>query len=123
MALVAAVPPLMIWREEVDMAEINYEALLPALRFNLRESENGESCTCRAFTESELLALLEKHGGDIRAASYEGLLRKAEDDSFRLPDGLELAGGRDYWLGLARYYRPCAARHMPRADEVWDDEQ
>lgn len=104
------------------MAELDYETLLPDLRYCLREPDDTQSCACGAFTESELLSLLEKHGGDVRAAAYEGLLRKAEDDSFRLPDGLELPDGRAYWLRLARYYRPCAARHMPRADEVWDDD-
>lgn len=99
------------------MNEQDYRELLPALRFNLRESAQQE-CGCAAMDENTLLALLEKHGGDLRAASYEGLLRKAEDDSFRLPDGLTLSGSRDYWLRLARLYRPCAAHQMVRADDV-----
>lgn len=104
------------------MAEVDYSGLLAALRFHLRENDCVDGCGCAAFSESELLTLLEKHGGDVRAAAYEGLLRKAEEDSIRLPDGLELPSGRAYWLGLARLYRPCAARNLPRADEVFDHE-
>lgn len=100
------------------MAECDYRDLLPTLRFHLREPTESTDGGCPATGEDELLALLEKHHGDWRAAAYEGLLRKAEDDSFRLPDGLTLAGRRDYWLGLARLYRPCAGRQLLRADDL-----
>ena len=105
------------------MAETDYSGLLAALRFHLRENECAEGCGCAGFSEDELLTLLEKHGGNVRAAAYEGLLRKAEDDSVKLPDGLDLPSGRAYWLGLARLYRPCMARNVPRADEVFDHER
>lgn len=105
------------------MADLNYSDLLPALRFNLRENDCGNDCGCMVFSESELLTLLEKHGGDVRAASYEGLVIKAENDSIKLPDGLDVSSAREYWLGLARMYRPCAAHNLPRADEVSDNER
>lgn len=105
------------------MADRDYSELLATLRFHLRESDCVDGCDCAAFSEEELLALLEKHGGDVRAAAYEGLLRKAEDDSVRLPDGLDLPSERAYWLGLARMYRPCVAHNLPRADEVFDHER
>lgn len=103
------------------MADCNYSDLMPALRFNLRENVSAEGCGCAVFSESELMTLLEKHGGDVRAASYEGLLIKAENDSIKLPDGLDVPSAREYWLGLARMYRPCAAHNLPRADEVFDN--
>lgn len=97
----------------------DYSRLLSALRFNLRELDGGTctECGCGAFSEAELLGLLEKHGGNVRAATYEGLLMKAEDDGLTLPDGLELPSRREYWLRLAAFYRPSGSRSMTRADE------
>lgn len=100
------------------MPEGDYSGLLPLLRFNLRESEGECGCGCAAFSAEELLMLLNKHSGDVNAASYEGLLIKARCDSLTLPDGLELPDGRNYWLALARLYRPAVCRNMPRAEEV-----
>ena len=103
------------------MADGNdYSRRLSELRFNLRETDGGDclECGCGAFTEAELLALLAKHGGDVRAATYEGLLMKAEDDGLTLPDGLELPSRRAYWLRLAAFYRPSGSRSMARADEA-----
>lgn len=106
------------------MAEGNdYSDLIPALRFNLRETVADSECDCpcvSGFTDAALLMLLEKHGGDLRAASYEGLLLKAEDNSLSLPDGLQLDDNRDYWLRLASLYRPIRAMNIPRADEQFN---
>ncbi len=96
----------------------DFSGLLPLLRFNLRETSGDCACGCAAFSEDELLALLDKHGGDVNAASYEGLILKARSDSLVLPDGLELPDGRNYWLNLARLYRPVVSRNIPRAEEV-----
>lgn len=98
------------------MPETDYSGLLPALRFNLRET--GNECGCAAFSDDDLLLLLDRHGGNVNAASYEGLLIKARCDSLTLPDGLELPDGRNYWLALARLYRPDVCRNIPRAEEV-----
>ena len=98
----------------------DYSSLLPALRFNLRETAADSECDCpcaSGFTDAALLMLLEKHDGDLRAASYEGLLLKAEDTSLSLPDGLQLAGNSNYWLRLASLYRPIRTKNIPRADE------
>ena len=100
------------------MAGNDYIGLLPLLRFNLRENDGECMCGCAGFTNNELLMLLEKHGGNVNAASYEGLLIKARTDSVRLPDGLELPDGHNYWLALARLYRPAFGGNIPRADEV-----
>ena len=96
----------------------DYSGLLPALRFNLRESSGDCPSCCGAFSDSDLLLLLRKHNGDLAAASYEGLLIKARSDSLKLPDGLELPDGRNYWLALARLYRPPVSRNVSRAEEV-----
>ena len=101
----------------------DYSSLIPVLRFNLRETAADSECDCpcaSGFTDAALLMLLEKHGGDLRAASYEGLLLKAEDTSLTLPDGLQLGDNRDYWLRLASLYRPTIARNIPRADEEFN---
>ena len=100
------------------MNESEFEGLLPVLRFNLRENSVGCDGGCAVFTNEELLLLLQKHGGDVNAASYEGLLIKARCDSVKLPDGLELPDGRNYWLALARLYRPAVCRNIRRAEEV-----
>ncbi len=98
--------------------ENDYSGLLPLLRFNLRDTSAECACGCATFSDQELLTLLGKHDGNVNAASYEGLLIKAQSDSVKLPDGLELPDGRDYWLALARLYRPDTARNISRADEV-----
>ena len=98
----------------------DYSSLLPALRFNLRETAADAACDCpcaSGFTDAALLTLLEKHDGDLRAASYEGLLLKAEDTSLTLPDGLQLSDNSNYWLRLASLYRPIRTKNIPRADE------
>ena len=103
--------------------ENNYSSLIPALRFNLRETVADSECDCpcaSGFTDAALLMLLEKHDGDLRAASYEGLLLKAEDNSLTLPDGLQLTDNRDYWLRLASLYRPIRTKNIPRADEMFN---
>ena len=97
-------------------------ASLAVLRILLMEPDSQNDCGCGCFSDAELLAMLGRHGGDVRAAAYEGLLRKAEDDAARLPDGLTLPGNRDFWLGLARYYRPCVSRTLTRADEEWKND-
>lgn len=104
------------------MPDSQFDSLLPLLRFYLRESGNGNCCDNAAFSDENLLLLLEKHGGNINAAAYEGLMMKAENDAISLPDGIDLPSQRDYWLALAKLHRPCAAHQLPRADEVFDHE-
>ena len=98
--------------------DLDYSGLLPLLRFNLRETSGDCECGCAVFTQNELLTLLQKHHGCVNAASYEGLMLKAQSDSITLPDGMQLPDGRNYWLCLARLYRPSVSRNIPRAEEV-----
>ena len=42
------------------MPEGNFSGLLPVLKFNLRETEGDCGCGCAAFSNEELLLLLQK---------------------------------------------------------------
>ena len=58
------------------------------------------------FTDEEIAYYLEKNNGNINSTAYECLLLKAEDDSIQLPGGLTLANNSEYWLRLAKKYKP-----------------
>lgn len=67
---------------------------LQLLKFNLREEQ------CPYFTESELETLLAIHGGDVRKASYEGLVLKAETTGLNV-SGLTTKDSSSYFKMLA----------------------
>lgn len=81
---------------------------LAQLKLNIREKSSPY------FSDEELLYLLEQCGGDVQRASYEALLRKAEDDSITLPSGMQIPNNRQYWLSLARMFRENAGRVLTR---------
>lgn len=58
------------------------------------------------FSDEELSYYLEKNNRDIKLTAYECFLLKAEDDSISLPGGLQLANNSNYWLRLAKQYKP-----------------
>ena len=62
------------------------------------------------FTDEEIAYYLDKNNGNINSAAYECLLLKAEDDSIQLPGGLTLANNSEYWLRLAKKYKPNGSR-------------
>ena len=62
------------------------------------------------FTDEEIAYYLNKNNGNINNAAYECLLLKAEDDSIQLPGGLTLANNSEYWLRLAKKYKPNGSR-------------
>lgn len=62
------------------------------------------------FTDEELAYYLEKNNCDIKRTAYECFLLKAEDDSITLPGGLGLADNSQYWLRLAKKYKPNGSR-------------
>ena len=62
------------------------------------------------FTEEEMAYYLQKNNYNVNAAAYECLLLKAEDDSIQLPGGLQLANNSEYWLRLAKKYKPNGSR-------------
>lgn len=86
---------------------------LEQLRSNLCETQDE----IRFFSDNELLKLLMHNNENVRAASYEGLLKKAQADGVSLPDGTKTADARSYWLSLAKQYRPCLNQILQRADE------
>ena len=49
---------------------------------------------------------LEKNNYNVNAAAYECLIIKAENDSISLPGGLNIADNQNYWLRLAKKYKP-----------------
>ena len=62
------------------------------------------------FTDEEITYYLNKNNGNINSTAYECLLLKAEDDSIALPGGLTLANNSEYWLRLAKKYKPNGSR-------------
>ena len=62
------------------------------------------------FSDEELIYYYEKNNKDLAKTCYECLLLKAEDDSIGLPGGLQLANNSQYWLRLAKKYKPNGSR-------------
>ncbi len=58
------------------------------------------------FTNEELVFYFKKNNFDLNKTAYECFKLKAEDDSISLPGGLQLANNREYWLSLAKQYKP-----------------
>ncbi len=71
-------------------------------------------CQC-GLSQQELVSLLEEHGGDVDMASYTACLRLAQCSALVTPE-FETESSRDYWLSLARLYRPNKTRALNRAD-------
>ena len=78
--------------------------VLEKLKKELRED------TSPFFSNDDLNYYLEKNNNDLNKTIYECLLLKSEDDSIALPGGLSLANNSNYWLRLARKYRPNSSR-------------
>lgn len=78
-----------------------------------------ENCDeCRLFSDDELLSILERMSGDVRASAYEVLMHKAQVDSITLPYSVSVESSRAYWLSLARLYRVNRGGVCTRKDEV-----
>lgn len=86
-------------------------------RLRIRLSLPGTSCSCCEYTNEDLTALLDDHNWDLDTATYYALIRRAENDEIRLPDGTALPSQRKYWLSLARCYRPNKSGNITRSDE------
>ena len=70
------------------------------LKLILRESDSP------FFSDEQLQFYAEKNNYDINKTAYECLLTKAEEYSIALPGGLSLPNNKEYWLRLAKKYRP-----------------
>ena len=62
--------------------------------------------TSPIFTEEEKAYYIQKNNYNVNAAAYECLIIKAENDSISLPGGLNIADNQNYWLRLAKKYKP-----------------
>ena len=58
------------------------------------------------FTDEEMAYYLQKNNYNVNAAAYECLIIKAENDSISLSGGLNIADNQNYWLRLAKKYKP-----------------
>ena len=58
------------------------------------------------FTEEEIAYYFQKNNYNVNTAAYECLIIKAENDSISLPGGLNIADNQNYWLRLAKKYKP-----------------
>ena len=76
------------------------------LRILIRE-DNEEN---RYFDDEEIRFHFIRNNRDVNATAYALLLIKSEDDSCKLPSGIEVASNSEYWLRLARRYRPNGSR-------------
>lgn len=80
--------------------------VMEELRILIRETSFED----RYFSDEELRYYLQKNNLDLEATAYELLLIKAEDNSAKLPNGLEINSTANYWLRLAQKYRPVNSR-------------
>lgn len=76
------------------------DAPLKVLKFNLQEKQYPY------FSDEDLQLLLDNNDSDIRKASYQGCLMKAQAD-----DGIDIRvlkteSNREYWLTLAQSFKP-----------------
>ena len=62
------------------------------------------------FTDEEIAYYLQKNNYNVNAAAYECLIIKAENDSISLPGGLNIADNQNYWLRLAKKYKPIGSK-------------
>lgn len=76
------------------------------IRILIRE-DNEEN---RYFDDEEIRFHFIRNKRDIEATAYSLLLIKSEDDSCKLPSGIEVASNSEYWLRLASAYRPNGSR-------------
>ena len=80
--------------------------VIEELRILIRETSFED----RYFSDEELRYYLQKNNLDIETTAYHLLLIKAEDNSAKLPNGLEVNSNANYWLRLAQKYRPSNSR-------------
>ena len=74
--------------------------------------------TPRLYTDAQLLQLLELHNGNVEAAAYDILIRKAQNTQASLPGGIQLADQSKYWLRRAARLRRPQSHNIPRADDI-----
>ncbi len=93
---------------------MNSSEKLSLLSSRLRAA--GSECQCDVISQQEMTELISQCGGDVDAATYLACLRMAECTALVTPE-LETESQRQYWLSLARVYRPNKTRVLGRKDE------
>lgn len=73
---------------------------LHVLKFNLQERQFPY------FSDEELEILLENNNSDIKKASYQGCIMKAQADDGVNLGPLKTESNRNYWLTLADSFKP-----------------
>lgn len=81
----------------MEMAE--KAELVETLKFNTREND------VPYFSDEDLLNILIKNGWDLKLASYEALIMKAENTGLNV-SGLTTKDSSSYFKMLAAKYRP-----------------
>lgn len=90
---------------------------LERLKLMTEECDGPEECPApRMFTDEALERMLELHDGNVQAAAYDVLLRKAENTEISLPGGLSLPDQSARYLRMAAQARGCRTRNAARAD-------
>lgn len=80
------------------------------LKFNLQETQFPY------FEDTELDILLEQAGNDVKLASYNGCIIKAQNDAISLGP-IDIVSNEKYWLRRARQFIPNHTGSMKRGDE------
>lgn len=76
------------------------DELLKALKFNLQERQYPY------FSDADLIMLINNNDGDIKKASYQGCLMKAQADDGINIGPLKTESNRSYWITLAESFKP-----------------
>lgn len=71
---------------------------IEVLKFNLQERQYPY------FTDAELQMLLDNNDNDVKKASYQGCIMKAQADDGVNIGPLKTESNRDYWLTLAQSF-------------------
>lgn len=77
--------------------------------------EDGDNAL---LTDNQLIMLLQEND-TFEQAVYNGFILKSQSDGHTLPDGSKLDNNREYWLTLAKNYRPSNAGTVNRADDFY----
>ena len=78
------------------------DEFLEKLKLLLEEDDDD----ARVLSDDKLEFLMVESGFCLARAAYRGALLKARATGVSLPDGVTLESQREYWLTLAKAYRP-----------------
>ena len=82
----------------------------------LKALTDEDDASTQMYNDSKLQLILDHFGGDVNAAAYDVLIRKAQPSATTLA-GVSLPDMRPYWLNQAARVRPNRSGNIPRADD------